>query len=347
LALKVLENRIPALIKKFSDSEINALYNTQDSQRYREILETSWQSLNTVYVPFVESFNGSVRNKWVNVATAGFRKNKATDSDQLSTDERLRYIFGGSTTYGLGVSDEETIPAFLEKRLEELGGPKTRVVNWGSVGHFSTQELILFQHLLAREPKPWGAIFVDGLNDFYFCKTPDESQLTPSLRRAASALQASPVIAMLASNLHVVKLAGVLAGRTSIDNYDVSVFCRSREELMKVVERLETNHAIIRAIGRQFGIKVLFVRQPVPTFDYDNTKRAVQFPEERLSYHRNSANGYALLEELEEKKVISSENLLSLTHLKIEQNQYIDTVHYSPQFNDRIAQSIATEVKKW
>jgi hypothetical protein len=116
---------------------------------------------------------------------------------------------------------------------------------------------------------------------------------------------------------------------------------------MKVVERLETNHAIIRAIGRQFGIKVLFVRQPVPTFDYDNTKRAVQFPEERLSYHRNSANGYALLEELEEKKVISSENLLSLTHLKIEQNQYIDTVHYSPQFNDRIAQSIATEVKKW
>lgn len=70
------------------------------------------------------------------------------------------FFFGGSTMWGYGVSDENTIPAYVQANL-----PTICAVNWGELGYNSTQNLILLQRLLASGDVPDVVVFYDGNND--------------------------------------------------------------------------------------------------------------------------------------------------------------------------------------
>jgi len=67
---------------------------------------------------------------------------------------------GGSTTYGVGVNDEETWPYHLSKEL----GADFHVINMGVPGYSSAENLIQTERYLA-ELQPALAIYLIGLND--------------------------------------------------------------------------------------------------------------------------------------------------------------------------------------
>ena len=69
------------------------------------------------------------------------------------------WFFGGSTTFGYGVADKETIPAQLEKIL------KTRVINFGRGYFYSAQENQLLREYLKAGYRPKMVIFLDGVNE--------------------------------------------------------------------------------------------------------------------------------------------------------------------------------------
>ena len=78
-------------------------------------------------------------------------------------------IFGGSTVWGsFAVRNEMTIPALLEKRLNDAyaAGRRLQVVNCGVGGFVATQELILMQLTVLKNYAPDMVIFFDGFNDF-------------------------------------------------------------------------------------------------------------------------------------------------------------------------------------
>ena len=70
------------------------------------------------------------------------------------------WVFGGSTTFGHGVADNETIPAFLNI----LDSP-TVYINFGTQAYDQSLEIDKLLLLLKKGYHPSRAIFVDGLND--------------------------------------------------------------------------------------------------------------------------------------------------------------------------------------
>jgi len=69
-------------------------------------------------------------------------------------------VLGGSTTFGTGVSDEDSWPALLQKEL----GDAYAVINYGVPG-YSTVEAIVQMALLVPENRPSEVLFYEGWND--------------------------------------------------------------------------------------------------------------------------------------------------------------------------------------
>src|SRR5262249_43078007 len=139
-------------------------------------------SLLMEYEPFTESRPPVVRGRFVNVSAPGFRL--VPDQGPWPPDPAAFtiFVFGGSTTFGTGVADAETIPAQLPPQF--TAAPCARpvhVYNFARPGYFSVQERILFEQLLLAGHHPDLAIFVDGLNEVLFSKDSSKGALLKRL----------------------------------------------------------------------------------------------------------------------------------------------------------------------
>jgi hypothetical protein len=119
------------------------------------------QTTPSSYWPFTESRPRDFRGEYVTIE--GWERRSHTPA-QLSPDAPVVWMFGGSTTWGLGQRDEHTIASYLSRLAEEQGTP-IRVVNYGQRGWTHFQEMILFEQLLAAGEPPELAVFYDGANE--------------------------------------------------------------------------------------------------------------------------------------------------------------------------------------
>ena len=99
---------------KYTDAMIERLYGG-DVLKYRKSIEESWQRL-LRYEPLVELTETPYRGTYVNVSPAGYRHVPEQEPLESPSSRRRIFVFGGSTTFGLGVPDDETIPAYLRRR---------------------------------------------------------------------------------------------------------------------------------------------------------------------------------------------------------------------------------------
>lgn len=96
--------------------------------------------------------------KFVNVNELGFRSFNSAKSFYSDLQGSVWFL-GGSTTFGYGVADDETIPAYLEQLTMK------KVVNLGRGYYYSEQENLLLLDLLKYGNRPKKVIFFDGLNE--------------------------------------------------------------------------------------------------------------------------------------------------------------------------------------
>ena len=95
------------------------------------------------------------------------------------------WTFGGSTMFGWGVPDDQTIASHLAKILARtLPERSVTVINHGHSGFFSSQELVLFQTLLRRGRRCDFAVFLDGLNDSFGDSLADTPAFNARMRSA-------------------------------------------------------------------------------------------------------------------------------------------------------------------
>jgi len=114
------------------------------------------------YEQFTEhAENSGYKNKFVNVTPQLGRKTISPKNCK----KRI-FFYGGSTTFGYNVTDDQTIPSYLGKILLEKK-QDICVKNFGRGSYFSTQENILFQkHILNQKIKSGDIIiFFDGVNE--------------------------------------------------------------------------------------------------------------------------------------------------------------------------------------
>ena len=129
---------------------------------HEEQAKALWQELersqDVVYAPFVEWKRRPFAGKWVNVSASGERIFRRPTELQASAPV-IRF-FGGSTMWGTGVVDSETIPAIYSRRH-----PGRRVHNHGDAALNSRQNLERLVNLITQGQRTDVAVFYEGFND--------------------------------------------------------------------------------------------------------------------------------------------------------------------------------------
>ncbi len=121
--------------------------------------------LTWIYKPYVlHRTVPGVSTDLLSTDTDGFR---ITPGVEAGTDEHgfLVYCFGGSTIWGWGEADDQTIPAHLQALLSNHLDCPVEVRNMGQPSWLSTQELIQLILVLWEGERPDLVVFYDGAND--------------------------------------------------------------------------------------------------------------------------------------------------------------------------------------
>ena len=320
---------------KLSDKDIAKLYDSAEPGRYRQVLEETPQSRDGVYTPLTEYRMPARQGKHVTVGETGIRGGVIGE-----TGPRIAF-FGGASVFGHGLADSETIPATVAATLSR-GGQMSRVENRGVPGWYSTQDRIAFAEMLATGDKPDVAVFVHGLDDFLHCSQPERTAWSHRLALADVPVSVETLVRQSSLAVLFRRLFGIPEpGRT----VELEVECVSDAQVEASLARLDANRRLIAAMAERFGVKVLFVQQPVPTFHYDNAKRVLPLRPEQMAPYVAIAKAYARLSEMRGSGKLWERDMLWLAELEpVEGNAYIDPVHYSPVFAKLIGETLAGRV---
>jgi hypothetical protein len=310
-----------------------------DKEDRDRLLRETW-SRPYAYEPFTQFKEGRLAGKWVNVGGDGFRLTAGQGPWPPDPGKCNVFLFGGSTTFGYGVADGQTIPSHLQAFLRDRWGEGVRVYNCGRGSYYTTQERVLFEKLLLAGAVPAVAVFIDGLNEFLFLD--DEPRLTRLLETSLEEANSPKARSFgLASQLPAARairgvrsrLGGPGQGPLPVDG-----------AVTRVLERYHGNKRLAEAAARAYGVRPVFVWQPIPAYKYD------------LKYHLFAKDGdfkgliatyavpgyRAMAERVKERPADYSHNFLWLADVQehAEAPLYVDMVHYSPDFSRELAAHI-------
>ncbi|MDI6742769.1 MAG: SGNH/GDSL hydrolase family protein [Smithella sp.] len=193
------------------------------------------------------------------------------ESESLGSGAPIIWIFGGSTIQNMETTDELSIANQIAVSLKN-SGRSAAVVNFGVGGFQSSLESIKFQELLRQVPaaeRPQVVVFYDGFND---------AGVATRLRAGSYQNDLVMKIETLVEGHHGKMFfysLGNLVGRISVYwrnrlafKYADALFGGKyikydRDNMIKGVEIYETNSRIIRGVCREFGIKPVFLLQPM------------------------------------------------------------------------------------
>lgn len=105
--------------------------------------------------------------EYINVDANQRRKTVFENDNPIKSKPDYRiFMFGGSTMWGSGVRDNNTIPSLLGSYLSKQGY-YIEVINFGESGYVNTQEVIALMKQLRRQNIPNLVVFYDGVNDVF------------------------------------------------------------------------------------------------------------------------------------------------------------------------------------
>ena len=298
------------------------------------------------YTPFLSFGSEGLGGAYVNVSAEGFRFSSEQCDWPPQTDHFNVFVFGGSTTFGYGVQDSQTIPSHIQTLLNQKQKEiKVCVYNFGQGYFFSTQERFLFETLLLEGTKPDMVIFIDGLNDFFNLKgVPEFSDFFVSVMDNISspsfflvkAIKVSP----LGQLLKRLRDTWFRSGGTSTEGSAIDRFT-----LDKVIERYVGNKAAIEAVSERAGVTPYFVWQPIPLYKYD--LRYHLRAKGGFNAHNNSARGYPMMAEYVKNHDMGSHFVWCADMQEdVKEPLYVGKVHYTGLMNKKIAGLIVDAVEK-
>ena len=142
------------------------IYPELSEEDINDLLIETW-SRPYIYEKFTLFKERPYKGRYVNVDKEGFRITKNQGPWPPKNENFNIFLFGGSTTFGYGLPDDQTIASYLQEFLSNRLKQEVRVYNFGRGSYYSQQERILFEKLLFSGFIPDIAIFIDGFNDIY------------------------------------------------------------------------------------------------------------------------------------------------------------------------------------
>jgi hypothetical protein len=282
-----------------------------------DALQRECFSTRYVYAPFVQFEALPGKRRFVEITQAGYRAGQSEQPWPPRDDDLVVFVFGGSTTFGYGTPDSLTPVCALEDELAALyDSQRVECYNFGRGYYFSTQERILFEQLLLDGHVPDIAVFVDGLNDFYY---PDGvPQLTALLYRCTAAdLGDHPTLSV----------------KTAQDPHDAVV---------QVIERYRENARMITALAQAYDISLLLVGQPVPFLEFDRSSADYPFPS-TFKGHDLCRWGYARFRDAGLAGAFGARFIwCGDAFREAAAPMYADSIHYTPEGGRTLARTITS-----
>jgi hypothetical protein len=302
-----------------------------------------WSGMRFAYDPITQFRVLPMTSKYLNVEANGFRRGATSLPWPPDKAAFNVFVFGGSTTFGTGVPDWDTIPSALQGALREGTNSRTvNVYNMGRPGFSSTGEMLIFISLLGQDIIPDEAVFIDGLNDslnstkqlagVFFGQSLgdliDRSQDTGGYF-VLGLQQMSLGKAMTVLVDEVGKISG--SKRVSSDTVGD-----------EVMQSWLARKKFIEKVAAAYKIKTCFVWQPVPVYNYDLQYDIARAGVLKEAPYDSVRAVYPVAARLYSHGYFGSDSLY-LADIQKNQNVnlYVDAYHYTASFIRDIAGRIA------
>jgi len=239
-------------------------------EHYRELelLQERWQ-------PYVYFRQKPFRGKTITIGDDGLRATWQSPSAEKASGEKgsIKIVtLGGSSLWGFGARDDQTIPSLLARSLDDRGW-HVELKNLSEMGYVSTQELIALLRELQTGYRPDVVIFYDGVNDTTSALLEGEAGLTTNEvnRRGEFNLLQSPAKLAAALSVRLVmesgsyRFAQMVRRRVGggMQPLQATPSARRVGELAEeVVRHFEANVSLAANLGKSFGFRPLFFWQP-------------------------------------------------------------------------------------
>jgi len=236
------------------------LPNFEDKQLAATIFAET-RDLRTGYAPYVAWTRRELHGSTVNVDANGDRTHLPTTQQPVG---HVR-LFGGSTMWGTGVADDQTIPAIFNAL-----NPSWHVHNHGQSSYVSRQELAALANLVSRGEPMDLVVFYDGYNDVRnLCRS--DVTIPGHARQRKLARLVSPRSFALddvtASLVEVVRFAVESLNQTE---YEPSRCLEDEGYGDQITDQLVANWRMARAVAHVAGASFVGVLQPVAAIGSPN-----------------------------------------------------------------------------
>lgn len=328
---------------KKSNEALEKLFPNLSRQEIDQLISDS-RRIAQDYDPYTQFKEAPYQTKFVNVDTNGFRRSKNQGPWPPRQNDFVIFFYGGSTSFGYGVPDDETVASHLQEILGHRLGIPVRVYNFGRGAYFSSQERILFEKHLSEGLIPDMAIFMDGVNEF--SRLNGEPSYTGNLTKFMREHD-TPLHKKIWAELPLVKFINSLNKPSQSESSIQGTKDKnlSREEvsgaLENVVRRYQMNRRMIEAISRDMGVRTVFVWQPTPLFGHD-LKNHIFRDFDYDSFTPYLRRGYEFVAGSTNYKYLG-QNFIWLADMNREADRplYVSAFHYGPELSRLVADSIA------
>ena len=160
-------------ISRIGAEKRNELPNYSEDPAYAKTIFDDYHSIAHRYAPFTEWQMLPYEGKTLHINEQGLRNHTPPPG---ATREPIIRFFGGSTMWGEGSDDANTIPALVHKKINA-----GTVFNHAQLAYNSRQSLDALISMYAKGEKADVVIFYDGVNDVAFL-CPREIQELPGHR---------------------------------------------------------------------------------------------------------------------------------------------------------------------
>jgi hypothetical protein len=343
------QRRLGRIVARHGLDKVALAYPGWPREELVRLLDESASGFASEYEPFTEFRPRPRSGRYVNISEHGYRHVRNQGPWPPLPSNFNVYVFGGSTTFGFGVPDEEAIPSLVGDRLRDADcGRPLRVYNFGRHAYIAQQEAILFESLLLADRAPDAAVFVDGLNEFYIWPRP----VTGDVMRAAlvrSQQPAPPRLAEWLDGLPVGRLArGLRARLVPSPPPTAEQLARERPGPEAVIADWARSAQRVERLAKAYGVRTLFVWQPVPFYKYDLSQHLLlDSISQAFMIPARMRRGYELLDG-ERKRRDPVEHFLWLADIQEgrRENLYLTDMHYRPVLAEQIADRISAALRE-
>jgi lysophospholipase L1-like esterase len=211
------------------------------------------------FEPYYHWKQDELIGKYINIDAQGVRR---TVKDPTARAAKI-FMFGGSTLWGQGAPDKDTIPSHVQALL----GNAYDVYNYGEDGFVSTQELNYLLYQLSLGNVPDAVIFYDGVNDGYAGVYSPAIPRDPQNLRMADLNRSDSGFIQWITQSNYEKLAKYIVritrgGYSGSEAWDQKVKPDVGINARQVVKMYEAHTKQVRALAKEYQFKAFFFWQP-------------------------------------------------------------------------------------